>query len=186
MKMEPSDTFTDDFIVLGKITKPHGIRGEVKIFPLSGQPENFKKYKTIYLAFAGEDKDPVTATIEKCRVQGKLVLVKMAEYNTRNDAETLVGRLVLIPSSDLPELSSEEYYLSELQGKKAVTSDGLEIGNVVGILETGAHDILVVQNNEQEFLIPAHKKFLVNWDENQIVLDLPPGLLEINKSQRKR
>ena len=74
---------TGKFILLGKISKPHGIRGEIKIYPYSGQPENFLAYRNIFVA-RGEQDEMQEFAVEKSRVQGKLAMVKLAGCSTAN------------------------------------------------------------------------------------------------------
>jgi len=171
---------TGDFVLLGKVTKPHGIRGEVKVYPFSGQPENFLHYREVFFALREED-ERIPYALEKCRVQGNQVLLKLKGCSTRSEAEELVGRQVWLDSQDLPELEEDEYYWHDFVGKRVVTEDGTELGKVTGILETGAHDILAVTDQKNEYLIPVIDTFLVSYNDNEVVLKLPPGLLDINR-----
>ena len=169
-----------EFVLLGKITKPHGIRGEVKVYPFSGQPENFLNYRNILLATENSE-ERIPYGIDKARVQGKLVLLQLSGCTTRNEAEALVGRQVWLRRRDLPDLEDDEFYLLELEGKNVVTSDGLELGKVTGVLATAGHDILAITGKQQEYLIPVEKSFIVRIGDKEVVLEVPPGLLEINK-----
>jgi len=171
---------TGDFILLGKVTKPHGIRGEIKVYPYSGQPENFLAYRKVFVG-SGNEQEWIPYSIDKSRVQGKSVLCKFGGCSTRNDAEELVGMEIWLQRDDLPELADNEYYWRDFTGKQVVTDDGRELGRVTGIFETGAHDILSVSGDHQEYLIPVQEKFIVRYDKNKVVLSLPPGLLDINK-----
>ena len=178
--MTSAGTDTGDFILLGKVTKPHGIRGEVKVYPFSGQPENFLHYREVFFALR-EEGERIPYTVEKCRVQGNQVLLQLKGCSTRSEAEELVGRQVWLDSQDLPELEKDEYYWHDFVGKRVITEDGNELGKVTGILETGAHDILAVNDQNNEYLIPVIDTFLISYDDNEVVLKLPPGLLDINR-----
>lgn len=169
------------YVLVGKVAKPHGIRGEIKVYPYSGQQDNFLGYKEIFLA-AGEDEARIPYAVESSRVQGKLALLKLSGVSTRNEAELLVGSAVWLRRRDLPGLKKGEYYWSDLVGKRAVTDGGRELGLVKGVMATAAHDILTVTDHGRDYLIPLAGEFLVRLDENEVVLNLPPGLLEINKS----
>lgn len=174
--------FNDAGLLLtGKVTKPHGIRGEVKIFPLSAHPENFREYKWLYLS-PGETQAPRRFVIEKSRVQGKLVLVKLAGCDSRNEAEELSGQSVWLEREQMPALTEGEFYWHDLAGKTVETVDGRVLGVVAGLMETGGHDILGVTDGDQEYLIPVCDEFIVSYDGQKVVLDPPPGLLEINRS----
>lgn len=170
-----------EFILIGKIAKPHGVRGEIKVYPYSGQPENFSDYRSIWLAGDDGTRDLLPVAIEKRRVQGKFALLKLAGCSTREDAENLTGKEVWLARTELPELGNSEYYWLELVGKKVATEDGLELGKVTAVFETGAHDILHVDSKNGEYLIPFHEDFIVSLDKVKVVLSLPPGLLDINR-----
>ncbi len=168
-----------DFVLLGKVTRAHGIRGEIRIHPYSGEPENFRNYRTLYLSLEGSSgRRPFVS--ERARVQGRQALVRLKGCTSRDQAELLVGCEVWLRSEDLPTLDEDEYYLHEMQGRRAVTRQGDEIGVVTGIMATGAHEILVVRHGTREHLIPLVAEFLVRIEKERVVLDLPPGLLEIN------
>jgi len=170
-----------ELILLGKITKPHGIRGEVKIYPYSGQPENFLHYREIFVG-REEGGERIPYTIDTARLQGNSVLVKLTGCTSRNDAEALVGSEIWLRRQDLPALDQDEYYLVDLEGKTALTEDGREIGRITGIMATGAHDVLSVTGRGREYLIPLRPEFIVRMDDREVVLQLPPGLLEINEN----
>jgi 16S rRNA processing protein RimM len=168
-----------DFILLGKITRPHGIRGEVKMLPYSGLPENFLHYREIFIGSEGSEKR-IPYTIEHCRSQGGMVLLRMNGCIDRGQAEALAGMEVWLRRRDLPEPGQDEFYLIDLIGKRAVTVDNRVVGEITGILETGAHDILSVAGDSHEYLIPLRSEFIVSFDDHEVLLRLPPGLLEIN------
>ncbi len=175
-----SDLERDDFIPLGKISKPHGIRGEVKIYPYSGSPEQFvDAYKHIYMA-VDEQGPLVELTIERSRIQGKLVLAKFKNYSDRAAAEHIVGREVFVHKNNLPDLSEDEFYLHELVGKELVDTSGATLGVSNWILTTSGQDLLIVQNRGREYMVPIVGDFIQSIDNKKIVVDLPPGLLDIN------
>ncbi len=169
----------DDFILLGKVTRAHGIRGEIKVYPYSDDPGNFRQYRVLYLA-AGEDAPRRPFVNEQARIQGNQVLLRLEGCVSRNQAEELVGEQVWLRREDLPEPAEDEFYLHELEGKLVVTEEGDAVGEVTGIMVTGAHDILVVRDGSREHLLPLVSEFLVRIEADRVVLNLPPGLLEIN------
>lgn len=166
-------------ILLGKITRPHGIRGEVKIHSYSGQPENFLGYREILVS--SEDREErIPYSVEQSRVQGRLAVLRLAGCDSRTKAEALAGREVWLRRGDLPEPGEDEYYLADLEGREAISADGPRLGRITGILDTAAHPILIVTGGGREYLVPIHEGVVVRFDEEQVVLRLPPGLLEIN------
>lgn len=169
------------FILIGKIIKPHGLRGEVKIFPFSHDPASFiDHYSLLQLARdEQETKKFLSCRLENSRLQGKYVLTTLELCSDRNQAEQLSGFFVFARDCDLPELADDEFYLHELIGKPLIDKAGNLIGNVNRILEAGAQDLLVVQHQGREVLIPAVPDFIVAREDDHIVVDLPPGLLDL-------
>ncbi len=169
---------TDKYVLLGKVTRAHGLRGEVKIFSFSGQPENFSGYKEIILIDAA-GKLSAALTVEKFRIQGKTVIVVLASITSRELAEKIEGSGVLIAKNLLPETEVGEYYWYQYEGKLVVDQDGQTIGRVTSLFNNGAQDILVVQSGEKEILIPITKSILVKETEERLIINPPPGLLDL-------
>lgn len=169
----------DKYLLVGKATKPHGLRGEIKIYCFSGQPENYKDYKELTLLDpSGRLIGPLA--VKKSRVQGKTAVVKFASIDDRTTAEKIEGLEVLVLKELLPKTKPGEYYWHQYQGKKLLDTKGAQIGIVRQLFNSGAQDILVVDREGEEALVPVTKEFIINETEDSLVVDLPPGLLEIN------
>ncbi|MDU9050710.1 MAG: ribosome maturation factor RimM [Candidatus Electrothrix sp. Rat3] len=169
----------EDFVPLGKITKAHSIRGEIKVFPFSGSPETMLHYSELLLV--SEDcATPTTYRIERARVQKNAVLLQLEGCNDRNAAEKLVRSQVYVHKNALPEPDPDEFYLRDLEGKLLKTIEGRAVGRITGFLANSAQDLLCVQGKEEEYLIPLIPEFLHTVDEDAVTVSLPPGLLEIN------
>lgn len=168
-------------VALGTVAKAHGIRGEIKVYAYSGQPENFLRYQKIFLMISPGG-TPEEFQIEKSGVAGKFALLSLKECHTRNQAEALIGSIVSIPRTDLPEPDEDEFYLTDLEGKDVIDTEGRRIGRIQGFLQTGAQDLAVVKDRGREYLVPVIKDFIVGFDGNEVVVNLPPGLLDINNS----
>lgn len=168
-----------DLVLLGRVTKPHGIRGEVKVYPYSGTPENFLQYTEILLA-PHEGAEPVRCTVVRARGQKNSVLLQLENSSTRNDAEALVGFLVYVHRDELPEPGPNEFYLRDLKGRQMVTEEGRVIGTISDIVSTTGQDIARVHDGEREYMIPLVPEFLLSLENNRVLVSLPPGLLEIN------
>lgn len=183
----------EDFLLVGKITKPHGIQGELKVFPYSGEPADFLLYKTVLLL--PSDNDGAGTLAEKyepspeievvgVRPQAKIVLVSLRGVKDRFSAEEIVGMEVWTRREYLPELGEDEFFWHDLEGLTVLTVTGMKIGVVEGLLDTGGHDLLVVKNEfGKEYLIPAKDEFLKEIDQEAgtIIISPPPGLLDLNK-----
>ncbi|GAB6191546.1 ribosome maturation factor RimM [Desulfocastanea catecholica] len=169
---------TDRYVLLGKITKAQGLRGEVKIFSFSGQPENFLGYEELVLVSKTGTISPPLA-VENLRIQGKTAIVKLASVTNRNQAEELEGRGVLLAKDLLPEPAGDEYYWYRYEGKLVSDMNGRNIGRVESLFNNGAQDILVVKSGKEEILIPIIKSIIVRETDEELIVDPPPGLLDL-------
>jgi 16S rRNA processing protein RimM len=171
-----------DYALIGKVIKVHGVRGEIRIFPLSRCPENFENYKE--LALVGADEEIVCFhRIERIRSRGDIAITQLEGINSREEATALIGSQVWVSRADFPQLDQDEYYWFDLQGMQVVTEDGLEIGVVISLFNTKAHDVLVVAGKGREYLIPVNGKVIVGRDDSERILVIapPPGLLDMNE-----
>ena len=168
-----------DYLLVGKISKPHGIKGELKIFPLLNLPADFLDYPEYILL--GPDKKQESLTVVKARVQGKFVIIASKECQSRNRAEELSGSELWLADRYLAPLSANEFYWHKVMGKIVTSKDGEEIGILRNLLNTNGPPVMVIEHGIDEYLIPAQNEFIVSVDATGMIVDLPPGLLEINK-----
>jgi 16S rRNA processing protein RimM len=175
---------TDEYVLIGKITKAHGLKGEVKIISFSGQPQNISQYQ--YLVLVSEQ-GQLTApfTVVRSRVGNKEAIIVIEGINDRNQAEGLCGYGVLVRKSELPQLNGDEFYLHELQGLHVTTLKGDSLGTVQSFLDNGAQDILVIKKENDEFLIPLIPGMIVERNKEGMIIAPPPGLIDINCNEKK-
>jgi 16S rRNA processing protein RimM len=166
-------------VLMGRISGAHGIKGELKIRPYSGEPEGLLGCKCLLLA-AGADQEPKEWKVERSRAHKSWALVKLEGCSDRSCAEQFYRSDVYIHEDDLPKLEDGEFYLRDLEGKSVKTEDGQVIGVITGLLEGGGQDLLQVTGDGQEHLIPLVPEFILGIDEDEVRMSLPPGLLEIN------
>lgn len=177
-----TDTFSfpaDRYILIGKVGKPHGLHGEVRLHLYSGQPENVHSYGHLVLVSTAGRLSP-SLQVATCRTQGKAAIVGFESIVGRESAEGLVGMGVLLDRQDLPKAGDGELYWYQFDGLQVVTSDGRALGRVQKIFSNGAQDILVVGEGNQEYLIPILDSIIVRRTDEELVVAPPPGLLEIN------
>ena len=172
----------NDHAMIGEIIKPHGILGEVKIYPYSEQPENFKDYREIVLQKPATGRTE-TYKVVKCRIQGRLALLRLEGVTSREVAESLQGSKIWLKKDDLPALGSDEYYWHQLKDLLVVTESGQELGRASKLLSSMAHDVMVVIGGDHEYMIPVKRDIIKKIDEQggKIIISPPPGLLEMNK-----
>ena len=142
----------EQFFQVGVITSTHGIRGEVKVFPTTSDPERFRKLKHVILA---SDKEQISLEIQGVRFSKQFVIVRFKGIDDINEVEPYKGRQLLVAREDAVKLEQDEYYIADLLGMDVVTDDG-EKGVLKDVIETGANEVYVVQfETSGEVLIPA-------------------------------
>ena len=162
-------------IEIGKITGPHGVRGEVKILSYAEDPSRFKKIREIGLVATGEGKDAgsyAEYTIEHARISGGMVVVKLEGVDDRNAAELLRNREVFMDRSDLEELKPGEHYIRDLIGMDVVDDEtGDKIGVLGDVLTDRPQDIYVIAADDgSEFMLPAVPEFVRKIDDDSRVI----------------
>ena len=162
----------DKKIYLGKITGAHGIKGWLKIQSFSSPPENILNYPSWIINNQGEED---FYSIEQGRKQNNKIVVKLENINDRNTAESLINSKIQIQRSDLPKLSNENYYWSDLVGLSVLNSEEKVIGKIESLIETGANDVMVIITlKDERILIPfvMHEIIKeVNVELNYIKID---------------
>ncbi|MGJ0515884.1 MAG: ribosome maturation factor RimM [Methylomicrobium sp.] len=163
----------DNTVDVGKISGVFGVKGWLKIFSYTSPKENILNYSPWLLEKAGEVK---TVEVVDGNLQGGGVIAQIKGVNDRNQAETLLGYEIFIRREQLPETSEGEYYWSDLIGLEVETTDGVALGVVDSLLETGANDVLIVKG-ERERAVPFIKgQVIVEIDREagRIVVDWDP------------
>ena len=138
-------------VVIGKISAPHGVRGEVRIVPLTDFPERFENLKTVFL------EDDSKMELESVKFSNKFIIAKFKNINSRNDIEIFNGKLLMLNRSDIPSLPEGEYYNFDIIGLEVIDNKGSKLGKITEVLKTGSNDVYVVDGKKQ-ILVPALKK----------------------------
>jgi 16S rRNA processing protein RimM len=147
------------FLVIGRILKPHGVRGEVRVEIHTDLPERFSWLKTVYLG----KQEPQPVAVEGVRYHKGWALLKLAGYDDRETAATLRSEWLQVPEEESIPLEEGEYFLYQLEGLQVHTESGLHLGEIQQVLETGANNVFVVKGPKGEILIP---------DIDEVVLDI--------------
>lgn len=150
---------TEDMIVIGKIIAPQGVRGEVRVMPLTDFPERFRKMKIVQLD------DGTSLPIESVRYHQQFVLLKFQGLDSRNDIEYLRGKLIKIEHKDLVSLPNGHYYIFDIIGLAVYNEQEEYLGKVTDVLETGSNDVYIVEDKDkQPLLIPGLKTVVLEID----------------------
>lgn len=167
----------EDLLKVGAITTTHGVRGEVKVYPTTDEPERFLELDYVLLDTGKELK---RYDISNVKFFKNLVILKFDGVDNINDIEKYKGKELWIPREEGRELGEDEYYIADLLGMKVLLEDGTEFGTLKDVMETGANDVYVIDSREHgEVLLPAIKECIldVDLDENAMTVHLMKGLI---------
>jgi 16S rRNA processing protein RimM len=160
--MVEGNDISDEFIVVGKITSPFGVKGWVKIHSYTDPEVNILEYAPWYLDINGEWQ---AINVLAGRPHGKGIAAQLEGISDRDAAQQYGGRQIAVTRSQLPAVDEGQHYWVDLIGMKVVNLEGDELGVVDGFLETGANDVIVVRG-DQERLIPfVLDRYVMSIDE---------------------
>ena len=156
---------------VGVITSPHGIKGEVKVFPTTDDAKRFKELKKVIL---DTGKEYIPMEIEHVKFFKNMVILKFRGYDNINEIEKYKSRDLLITRDQAVDLDPDEYFITDLIGLTVVSDQGAELGTLKDVLETGANDVYVVAMKDgKELMLPAIGDCILN-------VDLEQGRMEVH------
>jgi len=163
------------FLVIGRILKPHGVRGEMRVEILTELPERFTWLEEVYIG----KREPIPRKIDSIRFHKSWVLLKLVGCDDRESVQLLRGQLVQVPESEGIPLEEGEYYLYQLIGLKVITEDGDYLGKISEIIETKANNVFVVETADAELLLPDIEHVIrdIDFESSTVTVRLLPGLL---------
>ena len=167
----------EQYLQVGVITSTHGIRGEVKVFPTTDDPQRFKKLKKVFLD-TGREKMPLE--VAGARFFKNLVIVKFKGIDNINEIEKYRQCALLVDREEAVDLQEDEYFIADLLGME-VYADGEYFGNLKDVMETGANEVYVIESEKHgEVLLPAiHDCILsVDTEERKMEVRLLDGVLD--------
>lgn len=171
----------NELIIIGKIVGVHGIRGEVKVYPLTDDAHRFLKLKDCFVS-AENLKNPLAKKVEKARLDKEMVLVKFEDISDRTIAEGLRGQYMSVTRENACELPEGRYYIVDLIGLEVIDDVLGPLGKISDCYETGANYIIEVKRKgKKDLLIPYLNAICYEVDlEGQVFkVRLPDGLYEI-------
>lgn len=154
-----------DRYTVGIILKPHGVRGAVKVGPLTDDVARFKDLKQVFI-------DLKKYTVQSTQFNNGEVILSFEELKDRNEAELLRNKKVEIEKADAVKLEEGRYFIVDIIGCEVFVGDE-SIGKVDDVLQNGAADVYVIKSEKSECMVPALKKLLllVDVENKKIVLD---------------
>lgn len=169
----------ENLLRVGVITSAHGVRGEVKVFPTTDDNSRFKTLKHV-LMDTGKEKIPLE--IEHVKFFKNMVILKFKGFDNKNDVEMWRQRDLLITRDQAVKLAPDENFIADLIGLTAVTDEGVVLGTLTDVLQTGANDVYCVKmENGKELLLPAIKDCILNVDleKQEMLVHVLDGLLDL-------
>lgn len=167
------------FIEIGKIFKPHGLKGDVKVYPSSPDLSLFEEFPFAYLPPVGGERERLA--IAKVKPCGKFAILHFKGVDSIEAAERLSGMELEVPEEQFPKLPEGEYYQFQLIGLEVATESGERLGTVRDIIETGSNDVYEVEGGKGgSFLLPAIKDVVrkVSLEEKKIIIRVMEGMLD--------
>lgn len=157
----------NEYLMIGEVLKPQGVRGEVKVKPYAADLEAFHDWKTLYL-HDGASYQPIKASCS--RVHDGFAYVTLGECKTMDDAEKLRGQKLYIDRAHALSLAEDEVYISDLIGCAAVDETGASLGKLTDVLQHGVVDVYVFQSDKGEWMAPALKAVFPAVDvQNRVI-----------------
>jgi 16S rRNA processing protein RimM len=160
-------------VVVGTVTRAHGLRGEVAVHILSDNPDRFVEGAVVFVEDGG------ALTVASSRSHGGRMLLTFREIRDRDAAEGLRGRTLVVPESMLPTLPGGHWWPHQLHGCDVQTESGRELGRLVDVIPNPANDLWVARAEDgTETLVPALRDVIVEVDPagKRIVVRDVPGL----------
>ncbi len=168
----------EDFFRIGVITKPHGLKGEVKVFPTTDDAKRFKKLKKCIIR---TKKGDIEAEKKSCKFFKNLVILSFVGYDDINEVEAFRNCDIYVSREDAVPLEEGEYYISDVIGSDVYEDNGSHLGTVNDVLQTGANDVFTVaMENGKELLIPVINDCVIDIDTEgkKVIVKLMKGMLD--------
>lgn len=168
----------DGFFFFGKITKTHGLKGEVTVKLNVANPLDFKDINYVMMDVNG---DVVPFFIEYSKISGDKMFVMFQDVKSMEQAMSFLGMAVYLPMEMLPELDDNDFYFKEIEGFTVVDENYGEVGVISSVLEYPTQAVIQVIKDGKEVLIPIHDDIIKKVDKKSKVLNVntPEGLIEM-------
>lgn len=166
---------SDKKLVIGRFGKTHGLKGWLRIYSVTSPIENILQYQPWQII---ENGHYIELKVTDTREHSESFLVHIEGYDTPESAKGLIGQAVFMDQEQLPTLSPDQYYWSDLEGLSVYNVHGALIGEVDYLMEAGACDVMVIKGDKKEILIPFDKQHViksVDLKQRKIVVDYHAG-----------
>ena len=164
-----------DYISIGKITNTHGIKGELKVYPLT---DDIKRFDILERAFIGEEKIPVS--VESVKYHKNLAILKFKEYNNINEVVDFKDYYIYVDKDGRVELPEGHFFIYEILDSQVFDLEENLIGYLRDVIQGPANDIYLIKDGEKEYLIPAVGEFIkkIDLEQKRIYIQPIEGMIE--------
>lgn len=166
----------ENLLRVGVISSTHGVKGEVKVFPTTDDPERFEELKDVIL---DTGKEQISLEIENVKYFKQFVILKFKGINNINDIEKYKGKDLLITRDNAVDLEEGEFFICDLIDMDVYRENGEKLGVLTEVLKTGANDVFSVRKeNGKDVLLPYIEECVlnINLEENKMIVHVLPGL----------
>ena len=167
----------EQYLRVGVIASTHGLKGEVKVFPTTDEPERFRKLKKVFL---DTGKEYMPLKIKSVKFFKNQVILKFDEFQDINEVEKYRGKDLLIDREQALPLAENENFIVDLINMDVYDEEEQRLGTLTDVLQTGANDVYVVETEEgKEILLPAIPSCILEVDVKaaKMIVRIPEGLL---------
>lgn len=162
-----------EYLLIGQVLRPQGIRGQVKVRPDTDDPGRFEELEFVYLK---KDNEYVRAAVEDVSVRDDGVYLRLDGAKDRDEAEKQRGLMLYVDRAHAVQLSEDETFICDLIGCQAVDTKGNELGKVTDVLQPGGNDVYVIKTPKGEMLLPALKHVIPT-------VDVKNGVIVVDESR---
>lgn len=167
-----------EYLEVGKIVNTHGVKGELKVIPLTDDPE--KRYKKLKWVFIDKNSGLEKYTIESVKFSKRLAIVKFEEINDMTAAEGMINLFMKVDRKNAVKLPADSFFIADLIDCEVFDERGEKLGVLKDVLQTGSNDVYVVEGTNRQILIPALKSVVkeVAVENKRMTVELPEGLMD--------
>ena len=166
----------EQLLRVGVITTTHGVRGEVKVFPTTDDPQRFKKLKNVIL---DDGKKQMDLEITSVKFFKNLVILKFKGLDNMNDVEKFKQADLLVTRENAVKLAPGEYFIADLIGLQGISDEGEDLGELTDVIQTGANDVYVfTKKGSADLLVPKIPDCVkeIDLEKGTVLVHLLPGL----------
>ncbi len=166
---------------VGTVVTTHGLKGEVKVYPTTDDPDRFYDLEKVWLDRSGSMEKMLQLEVQNVRFFKNLAIVKFKDYDNIDDVIPFRKGELYVDRKDAIPLAEGEYFIGDIIGCKVLDEEGKELGTVKEFLETGANDVMLVKTEGKDLMIPYCDPFILEKapEEGYIRVHLIPGLLDL-------